>query len=250
MIGWVILLGQPTAFSGKFRALFARLATPFVKLGDYVPVIHYNRSLVTENIRLLDENARLQQQLNALAEAGRENIELHALLNLKKHNPYRTIGAHVIGRDAGNWWKSIQLDRGSQDGLRQNLAVFNGDGLVGKVVDVTRGEARVLLLVDPNCKASAILQDSREPGIVAGAEDAIAREPRCLMTFVRRDTKVRTGDTVITSGHGGVFPKGIHIGTVTGAQLNPQTGMYHDIAIKPAVDFRRLEEVLVILDHE
>jgi rod shape-determining protein MreC len=248
VVGWIILLGQPTAFAGKCRAVFARLVTPFVKIGDYIPVIHYNRSLAAENAKLRDDNTRLQQQLATLAEAGRENINLHALLNYKKHVPLRTVGAHVTGHDAGNWWKSIQLDRGSADGLRENLAVVNADGLVGKVVSVTQGEARVLLLIDPNCKVSALLQDTREAGVLAGRDEAFTTDPSCLMTFVNRNAKPRKNETVITSGLGGIFPKGIVIGTVVSAGLNPQTGMFQDIVVKPHVDFRRLEEVLVILE--
>src|SRR5207249_3557742 len=191
-----------------------------------------------QNRDLRTENEILRQQVRALTETGNENVRLTHLLKLTEHTSFKTIGARVIGRDAGNWWKSIQIDRGSNDGLRENLAVLNADGLIGKVVAVTRGEARVLLISDPNCKVSALLQDSRQSGVVAGNQ----------MTYVDRNAKIKPGENVITSGLGGIFPKGILIGTVIKAGLNQQTGMYQDIEIKPAVDFRRLEEVVVILE--
>ena len=218
--------------------IFVQLSTPFVRLGDYIPAVKSRRDLDRQNRELRTENEVLRQQVRALTEAGNENVRLTHLLQLTQHTGFKTIGARVIGRDAGNWWKSIQIDRGGNDGIRENLPVLNADGLIGKVVKVTRGEARVLLLIDPNCKVSALLQESREPGVVAGTQ----------MTYVDRATKIKPDESVITSGLGGIFPKGILIGTVVKAQLNPQTGMYQDVEIKPAVDFRRLEEVVVILE--
>jgi rod shape-determining protein MreC len=248
VLGWIIFLGQPNAVSTKLRMIFVQLSTPFVELGDHIPVVHARRDLAKQNDQLRAENDLLRQQVRALGETGRENLRLHQLLNLKDHLQLKTTSARVIGRDVSNWWKSIQIDRGAQDGLRENLAVLNADGLIGKVISVTKGEARVLLLTDPNCKASALLQDSRTPGVVGGSESAFTFEPRLEMTFVDRKAKIRQGETVITSGLGGVFPKSILIGTVVSAHVNSQTGMYQDVDIKPAVDFRKLEEVIVILE--
>jgi rod shape-determining protein MreC len=250
VVGWIIFLGQPTTFSARLRMVLVQLCTPFVKLGDYVPVVQSRRALAKQNAELRGENDVLRQQVRALSETGRENIRLRQLLDLKEHTAFHTISARVIGRDASNWYKSIQIDRGSSDGIRVNTAVLNADGLIGKIIAVTKGEARVLLLTDQNCKVSALLQDTREPGVASGIDAAFTFSPRCAMTYVNRDAKVRVSEAVITSGLGGVFPKGIHIGTVTRAQLNKQTGMYQDVEIKPAVDFRRLEEVIVILNQE
>lgn len=218
--------------------IFVQLSTPFVKLGDYIPVVKSRRDLDKQNRELSAENEVLRQQVRALGEAGRENLRLTQQLNLTAHAGFKTISARVIGRDAGNWWKSLQIDRGTNDGLHENLPVLNADGLIGKIIKVTRGEARVLLITDSSCKVSALLQHAREPGVVAGTQ----------MTYIDRNAKIKPGDSVITSGLGGIFPKGILIGTVLKAQLNPQTGMYQDAEIKPAVDFRRLEEVVVILE--
>lgn len=252
VLGWIIFLGQPTAVSTKLHMIFVQLSTPFVKLGDQIPVVHARRQLDQENKNLRAENDSLRQQVQSLAEAGRRNLELERQLGFRQRAPFRTLGARVIGRDTSNWWKSIQIDRGAQDGLRENLAVVNADGLIGKVVSVTKGEARVLLLSDANCRASALLQDSRTPGVVSGSENALASNPRLQMTFqmtfVDRNATIKQGEAVITSGLGGVFPKGILIGTVISARVNPQTGMYQDVDIRPAADFRRLEEVMVILE--
>ena len=248
MVGWIMLLGQPNAFSGKLRMVFVQLGTPFVKLGDYFPFVQSRRFLARQTEELRRENDALRQQVRALGETGDENLRLHQLLSLKEHTPLHTVTARVIGRDASNWWESIQIDRGSNEGLHMNMAVLNADGLIGKIVFVTKGESRVLLLTDPNCKVSALLQNTREPGIAAGVKRSLRFSPHCVMTYVNRDAKIKPGEPVISSGLGGVFPKGILIGTVTGVQLNKQTGMYQDVEIKPAVDFRRLEEVMVIAE--
>jgi rod shape-determining protein MreC len=246
--GWILFLGQPTAVSTKLHMIFVQLSTPFVRLGEYIPAVKSRRALAEANEELHTENESLRQRVAALSEAGRENLRLRELLGVHDRIHSRPVIARVIGRDASNWWKSIQIDRGLQDGLRENLAVVNADGLVGKTVHVTRGEARVLLMIDPNCKASALLQDSREPGVVSGAETAMVREPRLMMTFVDRNAKINAGENVVTSGLGGIFPKGILLGAVKRVRLNPQNGMYQDVEIKPAVDFRRLEEVVVVVE--
>ena len=246
-MGWIVFIGQPTAASAKLRMVFVRLCTPFVRLGDIIPIVRSRRELAQENIRLRAENDRLRQLERALTETVAENQRLQRLFHLASHANLLTLSARVIGRDASNWWKTIQLDRGSDDGVRVNCPVLNADGLVGKVISVTRGESRVLLLLDPNCKVSALLQKTREMGVIAGLEAGFSRAPRCRMTFVERNAKVAPGQAVITSGLGGVFPKGILIGTVTDAHLNAQTGMYQDVDVKPAVDFTRLEEVVVVL---
>jgi len=241
--GWIIFIGQPTTVATKLRMIFVQLSTPFVKLGDYIPVVQSRRELDHQNRELRSSNDLLRQQLRAFDATVVENLQLNRLLAFKTRQPYRTLGARVIGRDSSNWYKSIQIDRGMNDGLRNDLAVLNADGLIGKITGVTTGEARVLLLTDPACKASALLQDSREPGIVTGTDGA-----KLQMTYVSRHAKIRAGEPVLSSGLGGIFPKGIFIGTVSKVRLDSQTGMFQNLEIQPAVDYRRLEEVVVIVE--
>jgi rod shape-determining protein MreC len=241
--GWIVLIGQPTAIATKLRLISVQLSTPFVKLGDYIPVIKSHRDLDNQNLELRAANDLLRQQLRAFDATVAENLRLNKTLAFKERLPYRTLGARVIGRDASNWYKSLQIDRGTADGLRPDLAVLNADGLIGKITSVTRTEARVLLLTDPNCKASALLQTSREPGIVTGTDKAGLQ-----MIYVSRTAVIHPNEPVISSGLGGVFPKGIFIGTVVKGRLDPQTGLYQTLELKPAVDYRRLEEVVVILE--
>ena len=242
-VGWIVLIGQPTVVATQLRQWAVHLSTPFVRLGDYIPVIKSRRDLENQNRELRAANDHLRQKLRAYDATVAENLEHNKLLAFKDRVPYKTLGARVIGRDASNWYQSLQIDRGSVDGLRPDLAVLNADGLIGKITTVTRAEARVLLLTDPTCKASALLQTSREPGIVAGTDRAGLQ-----MTYVSRTAVIHPNEPVLSSGLGGVFPKGILIGTVVTGRLDPQTGLYQSLALKPAVDYRRLEEVVVILE--
>lgn len=247
-LAWIIFLGQPTGFSARLRTLFVRLGTPFTKLGDLIPVLRSGRELAQQNDRLRAANADLRRQLDALQAEHEQNLRFRGLLAFKDLAPWKLLGARVIGRDAANWWQSLQLDRGANDGIRLDRPVVTTEGLVGKIIAVTGNESRALLLADPDCRVSAYLETSREPGIVAGNDTAFNREPRLQMTFVQTKAVVRLGERVITSGLGGVFPRGIVLGTVANAKLNEQTGMYQDVEIIPAVDYRRLEEVMVIIE--
>jgi len=246
VLAWALLLGQPTRVGARLRTLFVQLGTPFERLGDLIPVLRTHAALARHNDRLRAENNDLRRQITELQHQRAENQQLRALLQIKQAAPWRTVGARVIGRDASNWWKSIQIDRGSDDGVRPDLPVLSASGLVGKTVSVTAGESRVLLLLDASCKIGALLETSRDPGIVSGAHAAFSREPRLEMTFVDRKVSVKVGEGVYTSGLGGIFPRGILIGTVTGADLDPQ-GLYQSVELKPAADFHRLEEVMVII---
>jgi rod shape-determining protein MreC len=247
-LAWIAFLGQPTGFPSAVRNLLVRLITPFTKLGDLIPVIRSGRELAKQNDQLRTTNADLRRQLADLQAEREQNLRFRGLLAFKDLAPWKLLGARVIGRDAANWWQSLQLDRGASDGIRRDQPVVTTEGLVGKIIAVTGNESRALMLADPDCRVSAYLETSREPGIVAGQDTAFRRDPRLQMTFVQPHATIHVGERVITSGLGGVFPRGIVLGTVAGAKLNPQTGMYQDVEIIPVVDYRRLEEVMVIVE--
>jgi rod shape-determining protein MreC len=246
-VGWMLFLGQPTATATRLRAFFVRLGTPLVRATHWIPTVKNRRELQAVNRRLTAENDALRERHRSLLEAERQNERLQQLLSFHPPPGVAAVAAHVIGRDAANWWQSLQLDRGLNDGVRPDLPVVTGHGLVGRVITATRGECRVLLLLDPGCTVSALLQRSRAPGIVRGLAPTLARRPQCLLTFVDPRTPVEVGDQVITSGLGGLFPKGLVIGSVLRAELNRDNSMYQEIEVTPAVDFLRLEEVLILV---
>ncbi len=101
-------------------------------------------------------------------------------------------------------------------------------------------------MLDPTCQVGAILAESRYPGVVKGAEQAFVRQPRLEMMYVERSADLKPGELVLSSGHGGIFPKGLPIGKVVTTEVDKETGMFQRLSIAPTADFRRLEEVVVM----
>ncbi len=222
--------------------------TPFLKLhaavtgttsrlwANYVDL----RRVRAENLRLQEEVPALREEVRRLAETGLENSRLRRLMDLPAGREFDLVAAQVIAKDTTNWFKTIMVNKGSEVGLQRNLPVIATEGLVGRVVEVMPWTAKVQLLTDPVSSVGALLQEQRVTGLVTGDRGQTA-----TVKYLPLMAEVRVGDVVLTSGMGGVFPKGILIGTVT-ATHRKSGALFQEAAIQPSVDFGRLEEVLVI----
>lgn len=151
------------------------------------------------------------------------------------------MAAQVIARDPTPWFRTVTINKGKADGLRKGMPVVIPEGVVGQVVATTGGYARVLLIIDPNNAVDALVQRSRARGVVSGGPGGA-----CQFKYVLRKEDVRLGDTLVTSGLDRVFPKGFRVGMVSGL-FRRHAGIFQEVTISPAVDFDKLEEVLVIL---
>ena len=199
------------------------------------------RGVREENRRLRREVASLRTQVEALEEVTIENRRLTALLAMRDRTPQRVVGAKVIGRDGSNWSRTLIVDRGSTDGVERNMPVLVPQGAVGRVVDVTPWAAKVQLVTDPVSAVGALVQRTRAGGVLAGEVGGTAR-----LRYLPLMADVRPGDRILTSGEGGMFPKGIPLGEV--AQVERRSGaFFQEALIAPGVDFSRVEEVLVLL---
>jgi rod shape-determining protein MreC len=155
----------------------------------------------------------------------------------------RAVGARIIGGDATGLSRTLILSQGSSAGLHTNMAVISTDGVVGKLITVSPHASRALLIDDHNSGIDALDQRSRARGIVAGVMD-----DGLMMKYVDRTGDVKPGDAVITSGMDGTFPAGLLIGQVSQvSQGGP--GLFLNISIIPAVDFGKLNEVLVLTER-
>lgn len=199
--------------------------------------------------RLREENEFLRQEVDRLSEAEHRarvatdaNERLHSLLGLKMRLGVPVVAARVIGRSPNNWFDRIVLDAGSADGIQPDMVVVHPRGVVGRVVSVTPNTAAVMLLTDPASGVGGLVARSRDAGIVLGSHRISGR---LLMRFFSHDVSVEEGDLITTSGLGGLFPKDLEIGTVELVEHNPVT-LQTLATVRPAVDFLRLEEVLVI----
>lgn len=190
----------------------------------------------------LRETLRQYQAINAqYREAAAVNIHLSKLLGLKEALPVPTLTAQVIGKDPSQWFKTIIINRGSSDGVRKNMPVVTAEGVVGQVMNTSPHYAKVLLAKDPNSAIDGLIQKNRTQGIIKGRGNAGYE-----MYYVLKSASVQRGDIVVTSGLGGVFPKGLPIGTITDV-AKARRGMFQNITILPSVDFLRLEELIIIM---
>ena len=196
---------------------------------------------------LLKENERLRRQLEEerarnvrLEEYFRENRRLLSLLRMKPRMRWRTTAARVVGRSLSNWSKVVVIDKGRKDGVRPGDVVMAGGALVGRVTEAGRSVSRVLLITDRQSGVGAMVQRSRELGIVKGTGGRL-----CVMQYLRKEADVRRGDRVITSGVGSIFPEGILVGRVVAVRYDPERGTLSAV-VKPSADLVGVEEVFVV----
>jgi len=198
---------------------------------------------LSEENRLLREIVQEQQkEINVLAEERLENRRLRALLDFRRSLPKPLLPAQVIGKDLSGWFHTLTIDRGRRDGLEEGMAVLSVQGIVGQVMETSGNFSRVLLITDPNSAVAAMVQQTRARGIVEGRGFK-----GCVMKYVHRSEEVAQGDQVLTSGLDGVYPRGTLVGTVTRVRRK-ETELFQEVDVRPAVDFNKLEEVLVVCE--
>ena len=204
---------------------------------DYVDLLDVRR----ENVVLRKSVKRLNERIVANNEAVVANARLKALLDLKGTLDSPSLAVSVIGDDSSAWFKTLVVDRGAADGLLEGMPVLAAGGAVGRLVKVAAHSSRVLLLTDHASAIAALVQRSRARGVVRGMGSG-----RCSLEFTVKEEDVKVGDTVISSGVGGVFPKGVPIGEVTMVKKG-EYGVFQTIEVRPTVTIGNLEEMLVLL---
>lgn len=193
-----------------------------------------------DNVLLRRENRRLLAELNNVEEIRLANQRLRRLLEFRQATDLPALPAQVIAEDATSWFRTVVIDKGSDQGVREGMPVVVAEGVVGRVIRIAPGHARVLLVTDASSAVATLIQRNRTRGISRGqGEDMI-------LDFALRQKDIEVDDRVVTSGTGGVFPKGLVVGRVARAQRDAY-GLFQTVTVEPAVDFSRLEEVLVLL---
>lgn len=193
-----------------------------------------------ENQVLRSELQTLKVEVVHLKDAKRENARLEALLKLKEEVHPKARAARVIGRDPSHWSQFIVINKGTKDGVHKNTVLVHSNGLVGKVVAAGHHSARAILLIDDQSRASAMNQRTRDVGLIEGTGSFTLK-----MAYLDRQSDIQIGDIVISSGLGGIYPKGIPIGKVElvgGEKNNPS--LY--ALVRPFAPFSKLEEVLCV----
>jgi rod shape-determining protein MreC len=244
--GWterdMFLAGKPLR---EIALPFQHFASVFGKavgnLGDY---ISDNETLRAENAQLKDQYAQLQSQLFEFREVRAENARLQSLLDYKvsRAENYDLVVAQVIARNPENWYQTITVNRGSNDGVACDMSVVNSIGLVGRIVAVTPNSAEILLLLSNDAAVGSRIFETRlTSGVVVGTGDSDLLQ----MIHLPHDMEIEAGQTVISSGLGEIYPKNIPIGAVREIQMEPN-GLTKRATVAPFVDFSRLEEIMII----
>jgi rod shape-determining protein MreC len=197
------------------------------------------RGARAENERLKKELGALQVQFQQERARAERASQLERLLGFKNDLKIETLPAGVIGAGATNEFRVITIDRGTRNGVVTNMPVIAPTGVVGRVVTATGHASKVQLLIDRNAAAGALVERTRAQGIIVGAGENIVR-----MDFVPATADVKVGDTIVTSGIDGIYPKGFIIGYVD--SVGNGNGIYKAVRVRPSADFNRLEEVLVV----
>lgn len=193
-----------------------------------------------ENAWLRRQVRELEARTDRVADLASQNARLQALLDLRDSMPGQAVAARVTGADAGGLFRTATLNKGERGGVVKGMAVVAPQGVVGQVVATSPNAARVLLLEDHSSGVDAIVQRSRARGIVEGGSGA-----GCVLKYVKRREDLQVGDHVVTSGLDGIFPKGLPIGEIA-AIVSGDRGLHQRAEVQPAVDFSKLEEVLVV----
>jgi rod shape-determining protein MreC len=203
---------------------------------DYLELVGTRR----ENDELRKEVAQLESERARTAELEAENRRLSDLLELRDVLAMQAVAANVIASDATGLGRTVVIGEGSHSGFRREMAVITAEGVVGKLITVAPDAARVLLIEDHNSALDAIDQRSRARGIVAGVID-----DGLTMKYVDRTEDLKPGDAIVTSGMDGIFPRGLLVGEIARvSQEGP--GLFLNVDISPAADFRKLEQLLVL----
>ena len=220
------------------QSLLTQVRTSILDLLDH----HFFLTEVSrENDRLLKEIDLLTRRNSDLLETVKRQERIKKLQGTNKKEKVKSLTALVIGRDSTQWSKMIFIDKGTDDGIRGNVAVVTDAGIVGHIIHSTATTSKVLLITDSRSAVDSLFQNTRVPGVSTGTGEDL-----CEIKFVPIDAELKVGDRVISSGLGGIFPKGRMVGTVVGVAKRKQE-LFQDVVVAPSVDLSRLEDVLVLL---
>ncbi len=265
VLALVVVLNLPLPVTMRVRSAARDSFLPFQnvlslvwhRVAGVVHVVGSRTAVIEERERLLQENATLRQRIRRLEGFELENQSLRKQLGISILSPRNLLFCEVVARgDLSGWWQTLQLSKGLDHGVRQNMAVITDAGLVGRVRTVSKHSSEVLLVSDPNCRVACRVVRTGALGVMQGAGvtmrgdtklEMLATLNPCRMNYVPRTGALTAGDQIETSGLGGVFPEGIPVGEVFKAGLEP-SGLYQWADVSPLALVGRLRYVFVVLE--
>ncbi|RJQ31452.1 MAG: rod shape-determining protein MreC [Actinobacteria bacterium] len=197
-------------------------------------------SAKSQNVELKAKLSKAKSQINQYRAAALENERLRKLLNLPTRKQYKTLAAIVIGVSSNSWEDYVTIDKGLSDGVKRKMPVITSDGLIGQISIASANASLVQLITDSKSGVAAEVLGSSDRGLIEGNLSG-----KLSLDYVDKTAKISKGDTVVTSGLGGVFPKGLLVGKVSLIKSSP-SDLYKRVEVTSDVDFTRLGEVLVL----
>ena len=248
----LVVLKLPARTTSQLKLAISGLFLPFFglagsteklvqKAGD---AIAPRSALLKQIEQLQTENQELKLRLAQWEAAAKENIRFRQYYAWEKEEPHKYKLARVIGRDPANWWRTLRIDKGLRDGVTTNCAVRTADGLVGRVAEAGLAQAQVVLVGDPNCRVSVLVEDTRDHGIIEPASSSPLEPALVDLSYLPRQSQLRAGQRIVTSGEGGIFPPGILVGHLVDFR-SIGYGLYQEARVKLSVRMNALEEVFV-----
>jgi rod shape-determining protein MreC len=230
---WTLAVQAPIlSFSSSLTGLFTHI------LRNYIWTVGAR----AENERLQKTVNRLMRINNSYAQSQEENARLRRLLSINDLVEFESVGARVVARTPGFLSNMVYIDRGSEDGVHTDAAVLSGDGIIGRIILVTKHQSQVQLITNPDASIGVLLERTRTPGVLRGSGD-----PLLEMAYVGNTESVEVGDIVVSSGLDGIYPKGMPIGKVVDSSKGK--GVFRSIKVEPRIDLIRVEEVSVLLNE-
>lgn len=252
----VLLLSLPSRATSRLKLAIGSWFLPLFGLAsgaqqlpaDLADSVLPRRELLRQIDTLRREKEQFKiQQLQADATA-RENDQLRNLFGWQKQEPWKLKLANVVTRDPANWWRTIEIDLGKRDGLVENLPVLTSDGLVGRVSAVSYTRSQVILIGDPNCRVSALVENPAHDVGILSASGPLA-DSLSQLTYLSSGANLKSGQAVVTSGIGGIFPKGIPLGVVVDARP-VEFGLYTEARVKLSANPGALEQVWILTNPQ
>lgn len=200
-------------------------------------------NLKTENENLKEKNSQLEQSLRELENIKSENETLKEYLGLtEKYGEYKTVPAYVINKDISNYSKTIIINVGSDDGIEENMTVIADEGLVGHIISVSENTSKVRTIIDTSSSISCLMSTNKDSIVCKGTLES---NTELKAMYIPTEANLVQGDSVDTSGLGGIYPKGIHVGTIKKV-ISTKNITDRYAVIETAVNFNKLNSVLVV----
>lgn len=251
-VAWALTRSEPSVRS--IQSGYYSIMRPFLSSGSAMETkirsfdeeIEHSKVLKAKLSVAETKLVQMEHEIAQLKDLEQENIQMRAALNFQKRTNFSVTAAKIIRRKPSNWWETAHINRGTDHGIRAQLPVIAAEGLVGKVDRPNSDSSTVILLTDEACQVSAKVLGNgvaQEVGILSGQRAQDGENPMLRLKYLSRDTNVKPGQLVVSTGRGKLFPKDVALGTIVAIERGPINA---EALVKPAVDFATIHTVFVL----